>query len=145
MVYSQTAKVTKLFVILRLGLMLKLVNDMLNIAKIYYSARCIKTLVYLQLVFFLLVLRKADFPFDQVPVPSVAYIDDTEITVTLNCDFKVPPWGNVSFEIRWFVNGEVSKSAQCDDPATSQCAHLEHHDYQLGSHVISFNLIYIFF
>ena len=95
--------------------------------------------------FFLLVLRRADFPFDQVPVPSVTYIDDTEITVTLNCDFTVPPWGNVSFEIRWFVNGEVSKSAQCDDPATSQCAHLEHLDYQLGSHVISFNLIYIFF
>ena len=42
-VYSQTALVTKLFVILPLGLMLKLVNDMLNIANIYYSARHIKT------------------------------------------------------------------------------------------------------
>ena len=143
-VYSQTAKVTKLFVILPLCLMLKLVNDMLNIANIYYSARFIKTLVYLQLVF-LLVLRRADFPFDQVPVPSVIYLDDTEITVTLNCDFEVPPWRNVSFEIQWFVNGKVSKSAQCDDPATSQCAHLQHHEYQLGSHVISFTLIYIFF
>ena len=36
-VYSQTAKVTKLFVILPLGLMLKLVSDMLNIANICYN------------------------------------------------------------------------------------------------------------
>ena len=36
-VYSQTAKVTKLFVILPLGLMLKLVSDMLSIANICYN------------------------------------------------------------------------------------------------------------
>lgn len=40
-----------MFVILQLGLMLKLVNDMLNIANICSSARCIKILVYLQLAF----------------------------------------------------------------------------------------------
>ena len=40
-----------MFVILHLGLMLKLVNAMLNIANICSSARCIKILVYLQLVF----------------------------------------------------------------------------------------------
>ena len=118
---------------------------MLKIANICSSARCIKILVYLQLVFFLLVLRRADFPFDQVPVPSVTYIDDTEITVTLNCDFKVPPWGNVSFEIQWFVNGNASKpAAQCDDPLTSECSLLRHYEYGLGSHVISFPLICIY-
>ena len=93
--------------------------------------------------FFLLVLRRADFPFDQVPVPSVTYIDDTEITVTLNCDFKVPPWGNVSFEIQWFVNGNASKpAAQCDDPLTSECSLLRHYEYGLGSHVNIY--IYLF-
>ena len=51
MVYSQTAQVTKMFVILPLGLMLKLANDLLNIANIYSSARCIKILVYFQLIF----------------------------------------------------------------------------------------------
>ena len=51
MVYSQTAQVTKLFLILHLGLVLKLVDALLNIANIYSSDRCIKTLVYLQLVF----------------------------------------------------------------------------------------------
>ena len=75
--------------------------------------------------FILLVLSRADFPFDQVPVPNVTYINDNEIKVTLKCNFTVPPWGNVSFEIQWFVNGNASKpAAQCDDPATSQCSHL---------------------
>lgn len=127
MVYSQTAQVTKMFVILQLGLILKLVNDMLNIANICSSA------------------RRAVFPFDQVPVPSVTYIDDTKIQVTLKCDFTLPPCCNVSFEIQWFVNGNASKpAAQCDDPLTSECSRLNHSEYQLGSHVISFPLICIY-
>ena len=51
------------------------------------------------------VAKKVDFPFAKVPVPSVKYLDDKEEMVTLLCQFEFPNWGNVSFEIQWFVNG----------------------------------------
>ena len=80
-----------------------------------------------------------------MPVPSVTYIDDTKIQVTLKCDFTLPPCRNVSFEIQWFVNGNASKpAAQCDDPLTRECSRLNHSEYRLGSHVISFPLICIY-
>ena len=139
MVYSQIAQVTKMFVILQLGpLMIKLVISYVEYRQYLFQCPVYKNFSLFSACFsLLLVLRRADFPFDQVPVPKVTYINDNEIKVTLKCNFTVPPWGNVSFEIQWFVNGKASKpAAQCDDPATSQCSHLRY--YQLGSHVISF-------
>ena len=90
-------------------------------------------------IFFGLVLLKADFPFAQVPVPSVTYLNDAkdqeDIKVTLKCDFQVPPWGNVSFEVQWYVNGKGLGPAQCDDPDKSQCAHLRYPDYEPNNYV----------
>ena len=84
---------------------------------------------------FALVLVKADFPFAQVPVPNVTHLDNGERKITLKCHFQVPPWGNVSFEVHWYVNGKGLGPANCDDPDTSQCADLRSADYPLGSYV----------
>lgn len=93
-------------------------------------------------IFFGLVLLKADFPFAQVPVPSVSHLNDGEKMITLKCNFQVPPWGNVSFEVEWYVNGRGLGPVHCDDPDTSQCAHLRSADYQLGSYVRQFHFFH---
>ena len=82
---------------------------------------------------------KADFPFAQVPVPNVTYLDDREVKITLKCDFQVPPWRNVSFEVQWYVNGKGLRPVHCDDPDKSQCAHLRSSNYPLGSYVRQFH------
>ena len=94
----------------------------------------------------LLVLRKKDFPFDDVPIPKVTYVDDAQREVTLKCDFDVPPGGYVSFEIQWFVNGKGLGHVACDDPDKSTCGQLGSKDYELGDQVVlsSFFLSYIF-
>lgn len=96
----------------------------------------------LPLFFFGLVLLKADFPFAQVPVPNVTYLDDREIKITLKCDFQVPPWGNVSFEVQWYVNGRGLGPVHCDNPNASQCAHLRSSNYPLGSYVRQFHFFH---
>ena len=83
-----------------------------------------------------LVQQKQDFPFSDVPVPKVTYLDDGKEEVTLKCDFDVPTWGNVSFEIQWFVNGRGLGPAECDDPDNNKCSHLGTTDYKLGDRVV---------
>ena len=86
---------------------------------------------------------KADLPFAQVPVPNVTYLNDGEMEITLTCDFQVPPWGNVSFEVQWYVNGKGLRPVQCDDPDI-ECAHLRSSDYSLGSYVRQFHFFYYY-
>ena len=68
------------------------------------------------------VLIKKDFPFANVPVPSVHYVNDTEPQVTLKCSFDFPTRDNVSFEVQWFVTGRsVTPTLICDNPNESTC------------------------
>lgn len=68
------------------------------------------------------VLIKKDFPFAKVPVPSVNYLDDGEPQVTLKCSFQFPKWGNVSFEVQWFVSGRsVTPIRICNNPNEGTC------------------------
>lgn len=68
------------------------------------------------------VLMKKDFPFTKVPVPRVNYVDDTEPQVTLKCSFQFPTWGNVSFEVQWFVNGSgLTPIRICGNQSESTC------------------------
>lgn len=69
----------------------------------------------------LLVVQKADFPFAQVPVPTVTYKDDQEPIVTLLCSFNFSNWNNVSFEIQWFIDGSGSKPQRLCENSDSQC------------------------
>jgi len=69
------------------------------------------------LLLFFQVLIKKDFPFAKVPVPTVSYLNDTEPQVTLKCSFDFPTWGNVSFDVQWFVNAKgVKTTTICDNP-----------------------------
>ena len=79
-----------------------------------------------------------DFPFAKVPTPNVTYLNDSEVEITLKCDFDVPPGKNVSFEIQWFINGKGLSPASCDDPRTSNCGQLEKSEYKLGDQVLIF-------
>ena len=98
---------------------------------------CLILVTYRFLIFFVVSLKK-DFPFANVPVPNVTYLDDGKKMITLKCDFVVPNWDNVSFEIQWFVNGRGLGPVVCDNPRTSNCAQLRATDYSLGSHVSKF-------
>ena len=65
---------------------------------------------------------KKDFPFAQIPVPSVNYVNDTEPKVTLKCSFDFPTWDNVSFEVQWFVSGRrATLSSICVNREESTC------------------------
>ena len=93
--------------------------------------------------FFLKVLIKKDFPFADVPVPSVSYVNDTEATVTMKCSFVFPTWDNVSFEIQWFVNGRgVTPTVICKNPNESICnrryTRLGTSEYGPGNTVIAY-------
>ena len=93
---------------------------------------------------FILVRIKKDFPFADVPVSSVSYVDEKEAEVTMNCSFDFATWDNVSFEIQWFVDGRgVTPTTICDNPEESTCnpprfSLLGKSEYGPGDTVIAF-------
>lgn len=100
-----------------------------------------KLLFFTTYSFFFAVLIKKDFPFANVPVPKVTYVNDNEPQVTLNCSIHFPTWNNVSFEVQWFVNGRgVTPTQICDNPNESRCNQREFHlgtlEYKPGDTVI---------
>lgn len=56
-------------------------------------------------IFVFKVFIKKDFLFFKVLVLSVNYLDDGELQVILKCLFQFLKWGNVFFEVQWFVSG----------------------------------------
>lgn len=56
-------------------------------------------------IFVFKVFMKKDFLFIKVLVLRVNYVDDIELQVILKCLFQFLKWGNVFFEVQWFVNG----------------------------------------
>lgn len=74
--------------------------------------------------------KKVDFPLAKVPVPSVKYLDDEEEMATLLCQFEFPNWGNVSFEMQWFVNGKGYNPDRICESTDKEC---DKRSFQLSS------------
>lgn len=82
-----------------------------------------------------------DFPFANVPVPNISYVDNGEPS-TLKCSFNFPTWNNVSFKIHWFENGKGKPPKTiCENPNESKCdirhSELRSADFEAGSWVIT--------
>ncbi|XP_066017326.1 uromodulin [Pocillopora verrucosa] len=78
-----------------------------------------------------------DFPFANVPVPNISYVDNGEPS-TLKCSFNFPTWNNVSFKIHWFENGKGKPPKTiCENPNESKCdirhSELRSADFEAGS------------
>lgn len=70
----------------------------------------------------------------------MSYLNDAKPEVTLKCSFDFPTWGNVSFEVQWFVNGGgVTPKRICDNLNESSCNlrefQLNTSEYKLGDSV----------